>query len=107
MINSRTKQNTLFSIIEMRARGGKIENNVCKRTVFPKLELRRRNVILQTTLTERIISTRRESVVDFFVYAMKNTVICIRYFSNTKHKSAKKKYRTMFFNRIAVHMQNF
>ena len=32
-------------------------------------------------------------------------VFCIRYFSNTEHKSTKKKYWTMFFNRIAVHMQ--
>ena len=45
---------------------------------------------LQTTLTERIIITRRESIVDFFVYAMKNTVLCIRYFSNTKHKLREK-----------------
>ena len=28
-------------------------------------------------------------------------------FAYTKHKSTKKKYWTMFFNRIAVHMQNF
>ena len=35
-----------------------------------------------------------------------NTVFCISYFSNTK-KIGEKKYWTMFFNRIAVHMQNF
>ena len=47
------------------------------------------------------------TVVDFFVYTSKNAVFCIRYFSKTKHKSAKKKYWTMFFNGIAVQMQKF
>ena len=39
---------------------------------------------------ERIISTWKQSVVDFFVYANKNAVFCICYVLNTKHKSAKK-----------------
>ena len=34
----------------------------------PKLELRRRKCNLQTTLTERITNTRRESVVDIAVH---------------------------------------
>ena len=32
----------------------------------------------------------KQSVVDFFVYASKNALFCIRYFLKTKHKSAKK-----------------
>ena len=54
---------------------------------------------------ERIIVTRRESIVDFFVYAMKNTVLCIRYFSNTKHKSAKKKLDNVFQSNCSSHAE--
>ena len=72
------------------------KNNVCKRTVFPKLELRRRNVICKPL-------TWRESVVDFFVYVMKNTVICIRYFLNTKHKSTKKILDNVFQSNCSSH----
>ena len=55
---------------------------------------------------ERIIVTRRESIVDFFVYAMKNTVLCIRYFLNTKHKSAnKKKLDNVFQSNCSSHAE--
>ena len=54
---------------------------------------------------ERIIVTRRESIVDFFVYAMKNTVLCIRYFSNTKHKSAKNKLDNVFQSNCSSHAE--
>ena len=62
---------------------------------------------LQTTLTERIISTQRESVVDFFVYAMKKHSYLHMLFLKYETQIGEKKYWIMFFNLIAVHMRKF
>ena len=62
-------------------------NNVCKRTVFPKLELRRRNVI------GKPLSWNDEK------HSYLHTL-----FLEYETQMGEKKYWTMFFNQIAVHM---
>ena len=38
---------------------------------------------------EWIISTQKQSIIDFFVLARKNAALCTRYFLKTKHKPEK------------------